>query len=434
METLAAQSDPQLSDSRYIETAVLGCMILDPKYIPMIRAIIMSPLYFQYPEHQVVFRVACDAWDEHSDEDTMMMQIRQMLDSSGQISQIGGVEYLIKIVESVPSSASWKYYCNILRDQHTRRELFRCSNKIMQISKSDESVDVCLSKAQDLIRRVVVEEAKAEAVSSLTDITEVLSTFSKEEYIPTGIGSLDKAIRGVKGGEVIIIAARTAMGKTILAMDFAINMMKADHPVMIFSLEMGTVELKQRIVCNQTRVNSDVYINGYASQDQIIRANKQLGELSTKPLYIDASPRLTPSLFHAKVIQYKAKYNIEVVVVDYLTLMEADRRCSGYYEKFSEIINELKRVCKEEDVALILVCQLNRTPESRTDKRPNMGDIRDSGAIEQNADVIMLLYRDDYYDYTDTGTAEIIIAKVRRGRPQTVNIRFHGSYTKFEDI
>jgi replicative DNA helicase len=201
----------------------------------------------------------------------------------------------------------------------------------------------------------------------------------------------------------------------------------------IFSLEMKEIELKQRIVCNQTRINSDDYINGQVSDHDWARAQSELRLLRTKPLYIDACPRLTPNMFHAKLMQYKAKHGIEVAVIDYLGLMQGDEKSKGLYEKYTEITNELKRIAKEEDVALILVCQLNRGPENRENKRPNMGDLRDSGAIEQNADVVMMLYRDDYYTYGDTGDAEVIFTKVRRGPPQTCLLRFCPEYTRFED-
>ena len=422
------------SDSPYIEAGVLASMMLGPTYIPMIRAIILSPSYFLDTNHQVIFRAICDCWDNNGDEDTMLVQVRQVLDSSGMLDSVGGVEYLMKVVESTPSAASWEYFSKKMREQHSKRELQRCAHEILSLASSSDSSDVAIEKAQGIMRRILVEDMSCGGVVSLEGLADIADSFVMEDFIPTGLQSIDEAIKGVKACEVIIIAARPAMGKTALAMDFAINMVKDDTPVAFFSLEMRALELKQRIVCNQTRTNADAYLNGYIHIDKKEQIKKELNELAKKPLYIDASARLTPNTFHAKIIQYKAKYGIRVAIIDYLTLMQTDAKTNSMYEKFTEIVNEIKRIAKDENIAVILVCQLNRGPESRTDKRPNMGDIRDSGAIEQNADIIMMIYREDFYSFENTGEAEIIIGKARRGAPQIRRLRFHGEYTKFEDV
>ena len=417
-----------------IEAGVLASMILEPKYIPMIKSTILSSSYFAFPEHRTIFVAACDAWDEYGDENALLVQTKNMLNVQGKLESVGGIEYLIKVAGSTPSASSWEYYAKSLKEQHVKRQLMQCSSEIMALSMSPETSAIALEKAQGCVRRIIMEESSDDALVSMQDIVDIPSTFEEASYIPTGINCIDSAVRGIRKSEVWIVAARPAMGKTVLAVDFAINMAKAGHPTAIFSLEMKSLEVKQRIVCNQTRICSDNYIKGLVTDEQWQRAQAELKSMSTKPLYIDSSSRLTPNMFHAKLMQYKAKYNIEVAVIDYLTLMQGDKHTGGLYEKYTEIVNELKRIAKEEDVGLILVCQLNRGPESRENKRPNMGDIRDSGAIEQAADVIMMLYRDDYYTYGDSGEAEVILNKVRRGPPQTIKLRFCPEYTRFEDF
>jgi replicative DNA helicase len=402
-----------LSKELDIEAGVLASMMLEPKYIPMIRAIVMAKCYFIYPEHKHIFQAICDAWEDYSDENTLLVQAKNLLNTQGLLESVGGVEYLLKIGKSIASAKSWEYYAKELKEQHVKRQLLRCSQDIMVLANSPEPASVAIQKAQGCIKDVIIED-DSEALASMSDIEDIPGTFEAGSFISTGINTLDVAVKGPKKGEVWIVAARPAMGKTVLAVDLAINMAKAKHPSVIFSLEMKEIELKQRIVCNQT-------------------AQSELKLLRTKPLYIDACPRLTPNMFHAKLMQYKAKHGIEVAVIDYLGLMQSDEKSKGLYEKYTEITNELKRIAKEEDVALILVCQLNRGPENRENKRPNMGDLRDSGAIEQNADVVMMLYRDDYYTYGDTGDAEVIFTKVRRGPPQTCLLRFCPEYTRFED-
>lgn len=423
------------NDPITIEAAVLGSMILEPMNIPLVRGIITSRNMFYYPNNGVVFQAIVDTYEEYENVDLVLL--KNCLAVAGKLKTVGGVKYLVEIAESVPSAASWEYYTKILKEQHVRRQIARTAEDVMKLSQSHEPAGVAVQKIQAIAKRLVVEESDAGGVVGMDNISDVVGTFTPDRYMPTGIRIIDRQIRGIVKGEVVIVAARPSMGKTVMAMDFAINLAHDGHPTMFYSLEMTEVELKQRILCNQARITADKYIDKNLTYREQRRTEWAIEKMRTTPLYIDDSSRLTPDGFHAKLIQHKAKYGIEVAAIDYLTLMQSDGKHSNGYERVTEISNELKRIVKEEDVALILVCQLSRGPEQRSDKRPNMGDLRDSGAIEQNANIVMFIYRDDYYnpqdDPYDYVMADIIIPKVRRSKPVMVSVRFNGSITRFED-
>jgi replicative DNA helicase len=409
-------------------------MAHDPSIIPMVKSKIDSVDFFVFPEHKEIYQSCINVAEQHGVINISVISIKTDLQARGVYESIGGQQYLIEVLEAVTGAATWEYHVKTLRDQHVKRCMIKCASETMSLATSDESTDVAVEKALQLFRGLLANEIGDEGVSDLRDIYKSLDAFDDENFIPCGFYGIDNIIKGFVTSEVIIIGARSGMGKTILAVNIALDMALRGIPIMFFSLEMKEVALHKRLICNKSGY-SEEEVKG---RDEMRREamddfGKHMSDLEPIPFHIDHNVRLSPSLLRAKLMKYKAKYGIKIAFIDYLTIMKADKEFSSKYHQVSETVDEIKRIAREEDVAIVLVCQLNREADKRPDKRPHLSDLRDSGSVEQNADVVMLIYREDYYTHENTGEAEIILAKVREKSPCTVRMRFDGEHKRFKD-
>ena len=423
------------------EAAVLGSMILDRDCIgPVVE--VMNAEYFSRTEHRLIYESLLRLYEANSSIDLVLL--RDDLKKQDSLDAIGGVEYLVKVAESVPSAANAEYYATIVREKAMLRELARTCAEIMQ-EACDEAGQVGekLDRAEQKIFAVTEKKISGAAIPVKTLITEVFEAIDARKGshvtgVPTGFEELNQMLCGLQNGEMVIVAARPSMGKT----SFAINM--AEHqaadeniPVVIFSLEMGRQQLVERILCSRSGVDSQLVRKGMLSTEQFAQLTEAGGELFEKPLFIDDTPGLTPMMIRAKCRRLKSQYNIQAVYVDYMQLMSLGGYIESRQQEISTISRQLKALARELEVPVVVLSQLNRAAEGREGHRPRMSDLRESGSIEQDADVIMLLHREDYYhrgdtDWEENNVAEVIIAKQRNGPTGTVELIFDGRLTRFK--
>ncbi len=423
------------------EAAVLGSMILDRDCIgPLIE--VMNADYFSRTEHRLIYEALLRLYEVNSSIDLVLL--RDELKKQDSLDAVGGVEYLVKVAESVPSAANAEYYAAIVREKAMLRELARTCAEVMQ-EACDEAGEVGdkLDRAEQKIFAVTEKKITGAVMPVKTLITEVFESIDARKGshvtgIPTGFEEINQMLCGLQSGEMVIIAARPSMGKT----SFAINM--AEHqaadeniPVVIFSLEMGRQQLVERILCSRSGVDSQLVRKGMLSTEQFAKLTEAGGELFEKPLFIDDTPGLTPMMIRAKCRRLKSQYDIQAVYVDYMQLMSLGGYVESRQQEISTISRQLKALARELEVPVVVLSQLNRAAEGREGHRPRMSDLRESGSIEQDADVIMLLHREDYYhrgdtDWEENNIAEVIVAKQRNGPTGTVELIFDGRLTRFK--
>lgn len=423
------------------EAAVLASMILDRENIGTVVEKI-KPDYFSRVEHRLIFEAILRMYEANSSID--MVLLRDELKKQDALDTVGGAEYLVRVVESVPTSANAEYYANIVREKAMLRELARTCAEVMQ-EACDEAGDVGekLDLAEQKIFAVTEKKITGAAIPVKDLLTEVFEAIDARKGshvtgLPTGFEELNQMLCGLQNGEMIIIAGRPSMGKTSFAMNIAEYI--AAHeciPTVIFSLEMGRQQLVERILCSRSEVDSQLVRKGMLSTENLSRLQKAAGDLFEKPLFIDDTPGLTPMMIRAKCRRLKSQYGIAAVFIDYMQLMSVGGYAESRQQEISTISRQLKALARELEVPVVVLSQLNRAAEGREGHRPRMSDLRESGSIEQDADVIMLLHREDYYhrgeqDYQETNTAEVIIAKQRNGPTGTVELIFDGRLTRFK--
>lgn len=423
------------------EAAVLGSMLLDRECIGEIIEHINADS-FSLTEHRIIYEAILSLYENNSVIDLVLL--RNELKKRKSLDAVGGVDYLVRVVESVPSAASAAYYAKIVKEKAMLRELARtCGEVLNEACDEGGDVDEKLDAAEQRIFEVTEKKIQGAAVPLRDLITETFENIEKRKGshvtgLPTGFEELNQTLAGLQKGEMIIIAGRPSMGKT----SFALNM--AEHlgaeetiPVAIFSLEMGKHQLVERFLCSRSKIDSQLVRKGMLSTDQMAELTRVGGELFEKPIFIDDSPGLTPLMIRAKCRRLKSRYDIQAVFIDYLQLMALGGPVESRQQEISTISRYLKAMARELDVPVVVLSQLNRAAEGREGHRPRMSDLRESGSIEQDADVIILLHREDYYhrgetDYEENNTAEIIIAKQRNGPTGVVELIFDGRLTRFK--
>ena len=425
------------------EQAIIGSMLTDRDAV--ISAIeILKEEDFYREDNKAIYTAILNLYNRAEPID--IITVKSELESMGKFEQVGGLEYLAELPEKVPTTANAMKYIKIVEEKSTLRRLIKTANEIIELVYSPtEDVEDIMEGAEKKIFNIMQEKnqkgyapIKDVLVESFTKLEELYNRKQHITGVPSGFTELDYRTAGFHGSELILIAARPAMGKTAFALNIATNAaVKANVPVAVFSLEMSKEQLVNRILCSESMVDSNKVRTGKLEEDDWTKLAGAIGPLSEAEIFIDDTPGINITEIRAKCRKLKLEKNIGMVVIDYLQLIQGSNKRGGSREQeISEISRSLKILAKELDVPVIALSQLSRAAEQRPDHRPMLSDLRESVAIEQDADIVMFLYRDDYYnqDSDKKDIAEIIIAKHRGGSTGTVELLWLGSYTKFVNL
>ena len=425
------------------EQAIIGSMLTDKDAV--ISAIeVLKPQDFYREDNKTIYEAILNLYSRSEPVD--IITVRAELESMGKLDNVGGLEYLAELPEKVPTTANASKYIKIVEEKSTLRNLIKTANEIIELGYNPtEDVDDIMEGAEKKIFNIM-QDKEQKSYSPLKDVlvesfTKLEELYNRKQHItgvPSGFTDLDYRTAGFHGSELILIAARPAMGKTAFALNIASNAaLRANVPVAVFSLEMSKEQLVNRILSSESMVDSNKIRTGKLEEDDWSKLAETIGPLSEGEMYIDDTPGISITEIRAKCRKLKIEKNIGLVVIDYLQLIQGTGKRNGSREEeISEISRSLKILAKELDVPVIALSQLSRAAEQRPDHRPMLSDLRESGAIEQDADIVMFLYRDDYYnqDSEKKNIAEVIIAKHRGGSTGTVELLWLGNYTKFVNI
>ena len=422
------------------EQAIIGSMLTDKDAV--IASIeVLKPDDFYREDNKAIYEAILNLYNRAEPID--IITVKAELESMGMFEKVGGLEYLAELPEKVPTTANAIKYIKIVEEKSTLRRLIKTANEIIELGyDATEEVDDIMEGAEKKIFNIMQDKSqksytpiKDALVESFTKLEELYNRKQHITGVPSGFTELDYRTAGFHGSELILIAARPAMGKTAFALNIATNAaLKGNTPVAIFSLEMSKEQLVNRILCSESMVDSNKVRTGKLDEEDWTKLAGTIGPLSEAEIYIDDTPGINIMEIRAKCRKLKLEKNIGMVVIDYLQLIQGSGKRSGSREQeISEISRSLKILAKELNVPVIALSQLSRAAEQRPDHRPMLSDLRESGAIEQDADIVMFLYRDDYYnkDSEKKDIAEVIIAKHRGGSTGTVELLWLGSYTKF---
>jgi replicative DNA helicase len=424
------------------EMAVLGAMLIDERVVAEILEILDKNSFYR-PEHQVIFESIVNLFDKQKKID--ILTVAEELNSRGAIEQVGGSAYLTTLSDFVPTSANCMHYARIVREKSILRMLVSSSTNIIDAAyKQQEDINVILDRAEKVIFEISDKRAEG-GYAHIKDIVKdgielIESLYHKKSHvtgIPTGFNDLDVKTAGLQAGDLIIVAGRPSMGKSALVTSIAEHAAVEENvPVAIFSLEMSKEQLMQRFLCSQAKVSIHKLRTGFLATDEWPMLTSAAGRLSEAPIFIDDTPALNIFELRAKARRLKAHHNIQLIALDYLQMMRGVYRGESRQQEISEISRAIKALAKEINVPFIALSQLSRAVESRQDHRPQLSDLRESGAIEQDADLVMLLLREEYYNPApeNKGLAEVIIAKQRNGPVGSVNLAFVKEYMKFADL
>lgn len=426
------------------EQAVLGGVFLRNSVFHTL-ADTLSADDFYLPAHRTLYTAFLELYRKNAPID--LVATAAYLQDRGELENVGGAAYLAELAQTVVSGANAEYYATIVRDKSLQRSLIgACSDIIGNCFDASRSVENLLDESEQIVFSIS-ERTSGKAFKSskelinrvFEDLTRRMERKEQVTGVTTGYNRLDQMTAGLQPSDLIVLAARPSMGKTAFALNMAMRAAVQDNvPVAIFSLEMSMDQLMMRMLCAWGKVDLGHLRRGYLDSEEWYRLYNAADVLGQAPIYIDDTPALSPLELRARTRRLKAESGVGLVMVDYLQLMRGSRRTDSREQEISEISRSLKSLAKELDIPVIALSQLNRKLEERTDKRPLLSDLRESGAIEQDADVIMFIYRDEVYhkqpDNPHKGTAEIIIGKQRNGPIGTALLAFLGAYTAFEDL
>lgn len=425
------------------EQAIIGSMLTDKDAVISAVEVLKAEDFYR-EDNKIIYEAILNLYSRSEPID--IITVKSELESMGKIDQVGGLEYLAELPEKVPTTANAMKYVKIVEEKSTLRQLIKTANEIIELGYSPtEDVEDIMEGAEKKIFDVMqqknqkgYEPIKDVLVESFTKLEELYNRKQHITGVPSGFMELDYKTAGFHGSDLILIAARPAMGKTAFALNIATNAaVRANVPVAVFSLEMSKEQLVNRVLCSEAMVDSNKVRTGKLEEDDWTKLAETIGPLSEAEIYIDDTPGISITEIRAKCRKLKLEKNIGMIVIDYLQLIQGTNKRNGSREQeISEISRSLKMLAKELNVPVIALSQLSRAVEQRPDHRPMLSDLRESGAIEQDADIVMFLYRDDYYneDSEKKGIAEVIIAKHRGGSTGTVELLWLGSYTKFVNI
>ena len=425
------------------ETSLLGAMLLDKDAISNSIEILGEGEVFYRGAHQRIYQAILDLYEKNEPVD--IVTLTESLKERGDLEAIGGTTYLTTLLNSVASAANAAYYARIVKEKGTLRGLIKAADQISNLAYEEEGdVPFILDKSEQLIFNVFQARVSRGFVSlkdMLHDSFEVIEELARRKEhitgVPTGFIDLDNLTSGFQPSDLIIIAGRPSMGKSSLALNIVQYAgVKTKVPTAIFSLEMSREQVVQRLLCAEARVDAHKLRTGYLSDSDWPKLTTAAGVLSETPIYIDDSPAISVLELRAKARRLKAKHNLGLIVIDYLQLMQGRTGSESRQQEVSEISRNLKGLARELNIPVVALSQLSRAVEARTERRPQLSDLRESGAIEQDADVVGFVYREELYKPDDEevkGKAELIIGKQRNGPTGVVKLAFIKKYTKFEN-
>ena len=454
-ETLAAPSataeaayDRRPPASPEAEISVLGGMLIDRDAVARAVEHVNDSMFFR-EAHRRLFRAMARLFERGDAIDVVTLS--EELKKTGELDGVGGLEYLAQLLDAVPTAANIEYHARIVREKALLRRLIDASSQIIRdvYEQGERRVEAILDQAESRIFKVAQSHARAGFVwikeilwPTFEHIDRLQASGTGITGVPTGYADLDRMTTGFQNGDLIIVAARPAMGKTSWVMNVA-QTAAIEHAttVAIFSLEMSKEQLVQRLLCSEGRVDAQKLRRGRLSPEEYQRLAAAAGHLNTAPLWIDDSPGATVLEMRAKARRLKAETNLGLLIIDYMQLMSSMGRVENRVQEVSEISRGLKSLARELEVPVIAISQLSRAPELRTDRRPQLSDLRESGSIEQDSDLVMFIYRPEYYfgpidkdGNSLEGQAELIVAKQRNGPTGMVSLYFHKVYTRFDSV
>ncbi len=426
------------------EQSVLGTILLSDHSLSTVVEILTSEDFYK-DNHKLIFEVMILLFEKNEPQD--IITVSNLLKDKNQIDDAGGVGYLATLTSIVPVTSNLLYYSKIIRQKAVLRNLITVNTDIASRCYDEQGdIDTLVDEAE----QAIFEIARSKSNQSFTSMKAIIpGAFESVEQlsqrkemitgVPTGFPELDKMTAGLQPSDLIILAGRPSMGKTAFAMNIAQNAALADNiGVAVFSLEMSKEQLAMRLLCSVGRVDSQRVRTGRLQDDDWPKLTRAVGMLEESPMFIDDTAAISVLEMRAKVRRLSAQHKLGLIIVDYLQLMRGRNNIENRTQEISEISRSLKAMAKELKVPVIALSQLNRSLESRTDKRPMMSDLRESGAIEQDADVICFIYRDEVYnkaeDNPQKGISEIIIGKQRNGPTGTVKLTFVKEFTMFENL
>ena len=425
------------------EQAIIGSMLTDKDAVISSIEVLKEEDFYR-EDHRAIYSAILNLYNRAEPID--IITVKAELETMGKFEQVGGLDYLAELPEKVPTTANALKYIKIVEEKSVLRNLIKTANEIIELGYDPtEDVEDIMEDAEKKIFNIMQNKnqkgytpIKDVLVDSFTQLEELYNRKQHITGVPTGFTELDYKTAGFHGSDLILIAARPAMGKSAFALNIATNVaVKSNIPVAIFSLEMSKEQMVNRILCSEAMVDSNKVRTGKLEEDDWTKLAGSIGPLSEAEIYIDDTPGISVMEIRAKCRKLKLEKNIGMVVIDYLQLVQGSNKRNGSREQeISEISRSLKILAKEIGVPVIALSQLSRAVEQRPDHRPMLSDLRESGAIEQDADIVMFLYRDDYYnqDSEKKDIAEVILAKHRGGSTGTVELLWLGSYTKFVNL
>ncbi len=438
---------PQALDA---EEAVLGAMMIDGKAVNDAIDILRVPEAFYDPKHKVIFSAIHDLFRDSQVID--LLTVTERLRKNGDLESAGGAYYLSSLTNRVASAAHIEYHSRIIIEKFIQREIIRMSNEILR-DAFDETKDVfkVLSKAEEELFAIAQSNMKKSYDTMNSAMQGAISEIEKARQnsdgisgIPTGFKDLDKLTSGWQRSDMIVIAARPAMGKTAFVLSMARNTaVDYNMGVAIFSLEMSSVQLVKRLISSEAKIDAEKLRKGDIADHEFQQIHTRIKKLSKAPIYIDDTPGISIFELRAKCRRMKQKHDIDMVIIDYLQLMTAGtgKTSGNRQEEISQISRSIKEIAKELNIPVIALSQLSRSVEQRGgDKRPVLSDLRESGAIEQDADIVSFIYRGEYYGLLDDeygptqGRGDIIVAKHRNGATDTVRLQFIGRFARFDNL
>ena len=424
------------------EQSVLGAMLLSKDAIADVVETLREGDFYR-PAHQLIYAAVLDLYGRGEPADAIT--VSSELTRIGELGRVGGAPYLHTLVASVPTAANAAYYARIVQERAVLRRLVEAGTRIVQMGYAgDGDVDMVVDRAQAAVYDVTDRRTSEDYLplaeimpGTLEEIDALASRGGVMAGVPTGFADLDSVTNGLHGGQMIVLAARPAIGKSTLGLDLARSAsIKHGLTSAIFSLEMSRNEIAMRLLSAEASIALNHLRSGTMSDADWQKLARKMSAVSEAPLFIDDSPNLTMMEIRAKCRRLKQRHDLRLVVIDYLQLMSSGKKVESRQQEVSEFSRSIKLLAKELDVPVVAISQLNRGAEQRTDKRPQMSDLRESGSIEQDADMVLLLHREDAYERESprAGEADFILAKHRNGPTANITVAFQGHYSRFVDM
>ena len=424
------------------EQSVLGSMLLSKDAIADASEELRGTDFYR-PAHEVIFDAIVDLYGRGEPADPVTVSAE--LQRRGELQRIGGAPYLHTLSANVPIAANAGYYAEIVHEKAILRRLVTAGTKIVQLGYAGEgTIDAVVDEAQAEVYKITDKRTQedyaplADIMEGVLDEIEAIGNRDGGMYgVPTGFADLDDLTNGLHSGQMIIVAARPAMGKSTLALDLCRSASIHNQMASVFfSLEMNRSEITMRLLSAEAKVPLNHIRNGNMTDDDWAKLARKMGEVSSAPMFIDDSPNMTMMEIRSKARRLKQNHDLRLIVIDYMQLMSSGKKVESRQLEVSEFSRQIKLLAKELELPIIALSQLNRGPEQRADKRPAMSDLRESGSLEQDADMVILLHRDDVYERESTrpGEADLIVAKHRNGPTRDITVAFQGHYSRFVDM